>query len=69
MQRVIRNGKTLWRGVHRVLGPVIYDPARQKHLADEKVRLYIVQERRVATFMKHLVRAHLVPGTPPPSAA
>ena len=59
MQPFIRNGKTYWGGLHRVLGLVIYDPQRQHHLTDEKVRLYIVEERRMATFVKHIVRANL----------
>ena len=61
MQPFIRNGKTYWGGLHRVLGLVIYDPQRQHHLTDEKVRLYIVEERRMATFVKHIVRANLLP--------
>ncbi len=71
MQRFVRNGKTFWGGFHQVLGLVIYDPQRQDHLPDEKVRLYIIKEQRTATFVKAIVRDKLVPysGTPQPSAA
>lgn len=71
MQRFVRNGKTFWGGFHQVLGLVIYDPERQDHLPDENVRLYIVKERRMATFVKAIVRDKLVPcnGMHQPSAA
>ncbi len=71
MQRFLRNGKTYWAGRHLVLGLVIYDPQRQRHLPDEKVRLYIVKERHMATFVKAIVRDKLVPrsGRHQPSAA
>ena len=69
MQRFVRNGKTYWKGFHQVLGLVIYDPERQKHLTDDKVRLYIIKERRMATFVKAIARANLVPAKPQPTAA
>src|SRR5262249_33790218 len=46
---------------HRELGLLIYDPHGQQRLAADKVRLYVVAERRLATFVKHLVRSWLVP--------
>jgi len=61
MQRFLRDNKEYWGGIHRELGLLIYDPRAQQHLAAEKVRLYVVAEKRLAMFVKHLVRAKLVP--------
>src|SRR5499426_4057248 len=61
MQPFHRDGTTYWGGVHRELGLLIYDPRAQQRLAADKVRLYVVAERRLATFVKDLVRAGLVP--------
>ena len=61
MQLLHRDGKTYWGGLHRELGLLIYDPHAQQRLATDKVRLYVVAERRLATFVKDLVRAGLVP--------
>ncbi len=61
MQQFFRDDKAYWGGLHRELGLLIYDPRAQQRLADDKVRLYVVAEKRLATFVKHLVRAGLVP--------
>ena len=61
MQQFHRDNKAYWGGIHRELGLLIYDPRAQQRLADDKVRLYVVAEKRLATFVKHLVRAGLVP--------
>jgi hypothetical protein len=61
MQKFLRDSKEYWGGIHRELGLLIYDPRAQQRLADDKVRLYVVAEKRLATFVKHLVRAGLVP--------
>jgi hypothetical protein len=61
MQQFHRDGTTYWGGLHRELGLLIYDPHDQQRLAADKVRLYVVAEKRLATFVKHLVRAGLVP--------
>ena len=61
MQKFLRDNQEYWGGIHRELGLLIYDPRDQQHLAAEKVRLYVVAERRRATFMKDLVRDKLVP--------
>ena len=61
MQQFLRDGKAYWGGIHRELGLLIYDPRGQHRLAAGKVRLYVVAERRLATFVKHLVRTRLVP--------
>jgi hypothetical protein len=61
MHTFLRDGKTYWGGIHRELGLLIYDPRDQQRLAADKVHLYVVAERRRATFVKAIVRAGLVP--------
>ena len=61
MQQFLRDGKAYWGGLHRELGLLIYDPRDQQRLAADKVRLYVVAERRQATFVKAIVRAGLIP--------
>jgi hypothetical protein len=61
MQQFFQDGKAYWGGMHRELGLLIYDPRDQQRLAADKVRLYVVAERRRATFVKDLVRSRLVP--------
>ena len=56
-----RDGQPYWGGIHQELGLLIYDPRDQQRLATDKVRLYVVTERRRATFVKDRVRAGLVP--------
>jgi hypothetical protein len=61
MQQFFRDNKAYWGGLHRELGLLIYDPRDQQRLTPDKVRLYVVAERRRATFMKAIVRTGLVP--------
>jgi hypothetical protein len=61
MQRFLRDGHEYWGGLHRELGLLLYDPRDQQRLAPDKVRLYVVAERRRATFVKAMVRHRLVP--------
>ena len=61
MPQFFHDGKAYWGGMHRELSLLIYDPHGQQRLAADKVRLYVVAERRLATFVKHLVRSRLVP--------
>ena len=61
MQKFLRDNQEYWGGIHRELGLLIYDPRAQQRLADDKVRLYVVADKRLATFVKSLVRAGLVP--------
>jgi hypothetical protein len=61
MQQFIRAGKTYWGGIHRTLGVLIYDQNDQRGLTEEKIRLYIVNEKRLATFVQSLVLVDLVP--------
>jgi hypothetical protein len=61
MQHFLRNGQEYWGGLRRELGLLLYDPRDQQRLAPDKVRLYVVAERRLATFVKAIVRQGLVP--------
>ena len=61
MQRFLRDGHAYWGGLHRELGVLLYDPRDQQRLAADKVRLYVVAERRRATFVKAIVRTRLIP--------
>src|SRR5438128_11103879 len=61
MPQFFQDGKAYWGGMHRELGLLMYDPRGQHCLAADKVRLYVVAERRLATFVKDIVRAGLVP--------
>ena len=61
MQHFHRDGQDYWGGIHQELGLLIYDPRDQQRLATDKVRLYVVTEHRLATFVKDRVRAGLVP--------
>jgi hypothetical protein len=61
MQTFLRDNKAYWGGLHRELGLLIYDPRDQQRLAPDKVRLYVVAERRRATFVKAIVRTGFVP--------
>src|SRR5262249_30451598 len=61
MQRFLRDGKEYWGGLHRELGLLLYDPRDQQRLAADKVHLYVVAERRRATFIKAIVRTGFVP--------
>ena len=61
MPRFLHDDQEYWGGIHRELGLVLYDPRRQHRLAPDKVCLYVVAERRLATFVKAIVRAGLVP--------
>src|SRR5260370_9721861 len=66
MQKFLRDDQEYWGGLHRELGLLLYDPRDQQRLAADKVRLYVVAERRRATFVKDLVRAGLVPSRQAP---
>ena len=61
MHHFHRDGQDYWGGMHQELGLLIYDPRDQQRLATDKVRLYVVTEHRLATFVKDRVRAGLVP--------
>src|SRR5215813_14862965 len=60
MQRFLRDNKEYWGGLHRELGLLLYDPHAQQRLAPDKVRLYIMAEKRLATFVKDIVLDRLV---------
>ena len=56
MQHFHRDGQDYWGGIHQELGLLIYDPRDQQRLATDKVRLYVVTEHRLATFVKDWAR-------------
>ena len=61
MQHFHRDGQDYWGGIHQELGLLIYDPRDQQRLATDNVRLYVVTEHRLATFVKDRVRARAGP--------
>jgi hypothetical protein len=60
MQKFLRVNQEYWGGLHRELGLLIYDPRDQQRLAADKVRLYVADEHRRATFIKAIVRTGFV---------
>ena len=56
MKSFARKGVTLWAGYHRKLGFVVFDPRSQVLVPDDKVRLFVVAEGRMATFIRELVK-------------
>lgn len=59
MKRFAHGEFELWIGVHPKMGILIYDPRAQVAIAEDKVRLYVWSEQRMATFLKSIVRDRL----------
>jgi hypothetical protein len=59
MKRFVHGKSEIWVGVHSQMGIFIYDPAAQACVAPDKVRLYVWSERRMARFLKSIVRDRL----------
>jgi hypothetical protein len=59
MKRFSHGDTKVWVGVHPKMGVLIYDPRAQVGVAQEKVRLYVCSEQRMATFLKSIVRDRL----------
>jgi hypothetical protein len=59
MRRFARNGSEVWVGVLPKLGVVVYDPQSQEGVSPNRVRLYIRDQQRMATFAKDIVRDRL----------
>ena len=59
MKRFARNGSEVWVGVLPRLGVVVYDPRSQEGVPANRVRLYVRDQARMATFAKDIVRARL----------
>ena len=49
----------LWVGSHKTMGLVVYDKHAQVNLPSNRVRLFVVAERRMATFDRDSVRTRL----------
>ena len=64
MHHFHRDGQDYWGGIHREMGLLIYDPRDQQRLAADKVRLYVVTERRLATFVKDACAGRAGPEPP-----
>lgn len=59
MKRFARDGSDVWVGVLPKLGVVIYDPRSQEGVPANRVRLYVRNQERMATFAKDTVRDRL----------
>jgi hypothetical protein len=62
MKRFAHNDIEIWVGVHPKMGLLIYDPHAQLAVPSDKVRLYVWQQQRMATFLKSIVRDRLRKG-------
>ena len=62
MKRFTHGDTEVWAGVHPKMGVLIYDPRAQLVVAQDKVRLYVWSEQRMATFLKSIVRDRLAQG-------
>jgi hypothetical protein len=56
MKKVQHAQRPLWVGVHPTLGALLYDEQCQQNLPSAEVRLFKLQERETATFVKDVVR-------------
>ena len=56
MQRLEHHGREFWFGLHRKLGPMIFDPTSQAGMEVGQVRLFRLEERRSSTFSRSVVR-------------
>jgi hypothetical protein len=59
MKRFAQNGSEVWVGIIPKLGVVAYDPRSQESVPADRVRLYIRDQERMATFAKDIVRDRL----------
>lgn len=59
MKRFARDGSEVWVGVLPKLGVVVYDPRSQEGVPANRVRLYVRDQERMATFAKDIARARL----------
>lgn len=64
MKRVEHAQRPVWVGTHFALGALLYDEQCQRGLPANEVRLFKLQERQSATFLKDVVRAALAPPAP-----
>jgi hypothetical protein len=59
MKLFAQGGSEVWVGVLPKLGVVVYDPQSQEGVPDNRVRLYVRDQERMATFVKDIVRDRL----------
>src|SRR5436189_4675197 len=59
MKRFAQDGSAVWVGIIPKLGVVAYDPRSQEGVPADRVRLYIRDQERMATFAKDIVRDRL----------
>ncbi len=62
MKRFIGDGVEVWVGILPKLGVVVYDPRSQEGVPANRVRLYVRDQERMATFVKDIVRDRLAEG-------
>jgi len=62
-----RDGVKVWAGTHRTMGVLVFDPRSQFGVPSDRVRLYIIAQRRMAKFAAAIVREG-VTATPGDSA-
>ena len=51
-----RDGVKVWAGTHRTMGVLVFDPRAQVGVPSDRVRLYIIAQRRMAKFASEIVR-------------
>ncbi len=59
MKQFVQNGSNVWVALLPKLGVVVYDPQSQVDVPANRVRLYIRDPERMATFVKDFVRDRL----------
>src|SRR5437879_11681958 len=63
MKRFAYDDFAVWVGVHSQMGILVYDPEAQVDVPPDKVRLYVRDEERMATFSKERARTFLAEGS------
>jgi hypothetical protein len=63
MKRFAHDGSEVWVGILPRLGAVVYDPQSQVGVPTNRVRLYVLDQARMATFAKEIVRGRLAEST------
>src|SRR6476659_5559626 len=59
MKKFTRAEIDVWVGTHRSMGVLVYDPHAQIGVSSEKVRLYVIAQKRMASFIKDIARDRL----------
>ena len=61
MRKLEIDSKTYWAGMHQVIGVVVFDQDVQNSVGEERVRLWVDSEKRMATFLNNLVKPLIPP--------